>query len=305
MSTPTLVVMAAGMGSRYGGLKQIDPIGPNGEAILEYSVFDALRAGFGKVVFIIRKDIEEAFRASVGGRFEKQVAVEYAFQALDRLPSGFTVPDGRTKPWGTAHAVMSAAGIAREPFAVINADDFYGAASFAAMAGHLRGVRESGVAEGAMVGYILRNTLSDHGPVARGICREDAEGCLVDVVERTKIEREGAEARFLDEKGAWQPIPGDAATSMNLWGFTPAIFPLLDEEFARFLRESGGDPKAEFYIPTPVQRLIAAKRLRVRILRSGAPWFGITYRDDKPRVVESIRRLVEQGAYPARLWPET
>ena len=305
MSTPTLVVMAAGMGSRYGGLKQIDPIGPNGEAILEYSVFDALRAGFGKVVFIIRKDIEEAFRASLGGRFEKLVAVEYAFQALDRLPSGFTVPDGRTKPWGTAHAVMSAAGIAREPFAVINADDFYGAASFAAMAGHLRGVRESGAAEGAMVGYILRNTLSDHGPVARGICREDAEGCLVDVVERTKIEREGAEARFLDEKGAWQPIPGDAATSMNLWGFTPAIFPLLEEEFARFLGESGGDPKAEFYIPTPVQRLIAAKRLRVRVLRSGAPWFGITYRDDKPRVVESIRRLVEQGAYPARLWPET
>ena len=297
--------MAAGMGSRYGGLKQIDPIGPNGEAILEYSVFDALRAGFGKVVFIIRKDIEEAFRASLGGRFEKLVAVEYAFQALDRLPSGFTVPDGRTKPWGTAHAVMSAAGIAREPFAVINADDFYGAASFAAMAGHLRGVRESGAAEGAMVGYILRNTLSDHGPVARGICREDAEGCLVDVVERTKIEREGAEARFLDEKGAWQPIPGDAATSMNLWGFTPAIFPLLEEEFARFLGESGGDPKAEFYIPTPVQRLIAAKRLRVRVLRSGAPWFGITYRDDKPRVVESIRRLVEQGAYPARLWPET
>jgi UTP-glucose-1-phosphate uridylyltransferase len=305
MSTPTLVVMAAGMGSRYGGLKQIDPIGPNGEAILEYSVFDALRAGFGKVVFIIRKDIEEAFRASVGRRFEKRVAVEYAFQALDRLPSGFTVPAGRTKPWGTAHAVMSAAGIAREPFAVINADDFYGAASFAAMAGHLRGVRESGVAEGAMVGYILRNTLSDHGPVARGICREDAEGCLVDVVERTKIEREGVEARFLDEKGAWQPIPGDAATSMNLWGFTPAIFPLLEEEFARFLRESGGDPKAEFYIPTPVQCLIAAKRLRVRVLRSGAPWFGITYRDDKPRVVESIRRLVEQGAYPARLWPET
>lgn len=305
MSTPTLVVMAAGMGSRYGGLKQIDPIGPNGEAILEYSVFDALRAGFGKVVFIIRKDIEEAFRASVGGRFEKRVAVEYAFQALDRLPPGFTVPDGRTKPWGTAHAVMSAAGIAREPFAVINADDFYGAASFAAMAGHLRGVHESGAAEGAMVGYILRNTLSDHGPVARGICREDVEGCLVDVVERTKIEREGAEARFLDEKGAWQPIPGDAATSMNLWGFTPAIFPLLEEEFARFLGESGGDPKAEFYIPTPVQRLIAAKRLRVRVLRSGAPWFGITYRDDKPRVVESIRRLVEQGAYPARLWPET
>lgn len=305
MTSPSLVVMAAGMGSRYGGLKQIDPIGPGGEAILEYSVFDALRAGFGKVVFIIRKDIEEAFRSSIGARFEKQVAVEYAFQALDRLPAGFPVPAGRTKPWGTAHAVMSAAGIAREPFAVINADDFYGAASFAAMAGHLRGAREGGLAEGAMVGYILRNTLSDHGSVARGICREDAAGCLVDIVERTKIERDGAQARFLGEKGGWQPISGDAVTSMNLWGFTPAIFPLLEEEFARFLRESGGDPKAEFYIPTPVQRLIAVKRLRVRILRSGAPWFGITYRDDKPRVVESLRRLVDQGVYPARLWPET
>jgi UTP-glucose-1-phosphate uridylyltransferase len=302
MKTPTLVVMAAGMGSRYGGLKQIDPIGPGGETILEYSVYDALRAGFGKVVFVIRRDIEEAFRTAVGARFEKRVAVEYAFQALEDLPKGFSVPPGRTKPWGTSHAVMSAAKVVREPFAVINADDFYGAAAFGAIAGYLRSAGEQGTAEGAMVGYVLRNTLSDHGPVARGVCREDADGCLVDVVERTKIERDGAGARFVDEKGGWQSIPGDSVTSMNFWGFTPAIFGLFESEFVRFLRESGNDPKAEFYIPTPVQRLIVAQRLRVRILRCDAPWFGITYRDDKPRVVESIGRLVAQGAYPARLW---
>jgi len=304
MNAPSLVVMAAGMGSRYGGLKQIDPIGPSGETLLEYSVYDARRAGFGKVVFVIRKDIEEAFRSAVGKRFEKHLAVAYAFQALEDLPSGFAVPEGRTKPWGTSQAVLSAREAVREPFAVINADDFYGAASFRAIADHLRVAEEHHPAEGAMVGYILRNTLSDYGPVARGVCREDAEGCLVEVVERTKVARDGTEARGLDDNGVWQPISGDAVTSMNLWGFTPAIFPLFQEEFVRFLRESGGDLKAEFYIPTPVQRLIAAKRLRIRILRSGAPWFGITYRDDKPRVVESIRRLVAEGEYPPRLWPE-
>lgn len=303
MNAPSLVVMAAGMGSRYGGLKQIDPIGPSGETLLEYSVFDALRAGFGKVVFVIRRDIEEAFRSAVGRRFEQRVAVAYAFQAMEDLPAGFSVPAGRTKPWGTSQAVISARDAVREPFAVINADDFYGATSFRAMADALRAATDRQPAEGAMVGYILRNTLSDHGPVARGVCREDAEGCLQEVVERTKIEREGTEARYLDERGVWQPISGDAVTSMNLWGFTPAIFPLFQEEFVRFLREHSGDLKAEFYIPTPVQRLIAAKRLRVRILRSGAPWFGITYRDDKPRVIESVRRLVAEGEYPSRLWP--
>ncbi|MCC7518931.1 MAG: nucleotidyltransferase [Verrucomicrobiae bacterium] len=300
---PALVVMAAGMGSRYGGLKQIDPVGPGGETILEYSVFDALRAGFGKVVFILRKDIEEAFRAAVGRRFEKRIAVEYAFQSLDDLPKGFATPAGRSKPWGTSQAVLSVRGKVREPFAVINADDFYGAASFKTLAKDLETAREGRLAEGAMVGYVLRNTLSDHGPVARGVCREDAEGCLLDVTERTKIERAGNDARFVDDQGEWHALSGDSVVSMNFWGFTSAIFPLFEEEFVHFLRKNADDPKAEFYIPTPVQRLIATQRLRVRVLRSGAPWFGITYREDKPRVVESIRRLVEDGEYPPRLGP--
>jgi UTP-glucose-1-phosphate uridylyltransferase len=298
MQSPTLLVMAAGMGSRYGGLKQIDPVGPSGETIIDYSIYDALRAGFGKLVFVIRKDIEQAFKETVGARFEKRVPVEYVFQELDELPAGFTVPEGRTKPWGTTQAVLMAADIVREPFAVINADDFYGAESYRVLAEHLR----SGSADYAMVGFILRNTLSDFGSVARGVCRVDAEGYLATVEELTNIERDGQHASNTDQAGKITKLTGDEAVSMNYWGFTPQIFPQLREVFHHFLERSGKELKTESYVPSAVNELLASGRARVKVLRSNDPWFGVTYREDRPRVVDSIGRLIAEGRYPAQLW---
>jgi UTP-glucose-1-phosphate uridylyltransferase len=299
---PTLLVLAAGMGSRYGGLKQVDGVGPNGEAIIDYCVYDALRAGFSKLVFVIRRDIEKAFREAVGDRFERRTQVEYTFQELDMLPAGFTVPPTRQKPWGTAHAVLVSAGKIREPFAVINADDFYGADSFRVLAQHLRTARDTGVADYSLVGYTLRNTLSDHGTVSRGVCRADGQGYLQSVVERTKIEKDGAGARFVDEHGQWQRLTGDEPVSMNMWGFTPSVFENLRHEFEKFLRARAHDPKSEFFIPTPVNDLISAGQARVKVLPTTSSWFGITYREDKPAVINSIQRLVAQGDYPANLW---
>jgi UTP-glucose-1-phosphate uridylyltransferase len=295
---PTLLILAAGMGSRYGGLKQIDPVGPNGEAIIDYSVFDALRAGFGKLVFVIRKDIEQPFRESIGQRFEKRADVRYVFQELTSLPAGFTVPAGRIKPWGTSHAILMAEGTIHEPFAAINADDFYGAESYRVLAGHLR----SGSDEYAMVGFILRNTLSEHGSVSRGVCQVNGAGRLVSVRELTKIEKASLGATYTDESGVKHPLTGEEIVSMNMWGFDARLFGVLKEKFVEFLRKHSNEQKSEYYIPSAVNDLIVQKAIKLKVLPSRDSWFGVTYREDKPMVEAGIRRLIAAGKYPARLW---
>jgi UTP-glucose-1-phosphate uridylyltransferase len=301
MTSPTLLVLAAGIGSRYGGLKQIEPVGPNGQTIIDYSVYDALRAGFGKIVFVIRRDIEQSFREIVGARFEKRVAVEYVFQELDRLPDGFHVPAGRTKPWGTTHAILCAADAIHEPFAVINADDFYGAEGYRLLTQHLT----SGSSDYAMAGFILRNTLSDFGSVARGICQVSDTGMLESVVELTHIERDGSAARNTDAAGHVTRLTGDEIVSMNMWGFTPQIFAGLRAYFGKFLEEKTNDLKAECYLPSAVNTLVSAGEARVKVLPSQEAWFGVTHRADHARVVAGIDRLIRSGAYPERLGPET
>ena len=296
--SPTLLVLAAGMGSRYGGLKQIDPVGPGGETIIDYSIYDALRAGFGKLVFVIRKDIEQQFREVVGARFEKRVAVEYVFQGLDNIPPGFQVPAGRSKPWGTTQAILMAADAIHEPFAAINADDFYGAESYRLLAQHL----QPGVADYSMVGFILSNTLSEFGSVARGVCRVDSANYLQSVVEYTAIEREAGLVRNKDADGKITMLNGDEAVSMNMWGFTPRVFAQLKEQFEQFLRQSGSDLKKECYIPSTVNEMLQAGQAKVKVLRSNDSWFGVTYREDHAHVVESIRQLVKGGKYPESLW---
>jgi UTP-glucose-1-phosphate uridylyltransferase len=298
MKSPTLLVLAAGLGSRYGGLKQIDPVGPNGETIIDYSIFDALRAGFGRLVFIIRKDIEQAFKESVGARFEMQAPVDYVFQELDMLPPGFSVPEGRTKPWGTTHAVLTAAGYIHEPFAVINADDFYGEESYRALAQHL----QSGTTDYAMVGFILRNTLSDFGAVSRGVCQVNSAGFLQEVVELTKIEPDGAFARSIDSAGNETRLTGDEMVSMNMWGFTPQVFGQLHEQFQKFLALNHSEMRSECYLPTAMNELVLEGQARVKVLRTKDSWFGVTSREDRARVVESIGRLIDDGSYPKRLW---
>jgi len=298
MTSPTLVVLAAGMGSRYGGLKQIDPVGPCGETIIDYSIYDALRAGFGKLVFVIRKDIEQTFRQVVGARFESHIAVEYVFQELDMLPHGFSVPHGRTKPWGTTHAVLAATGAVHEPFAVINADDFYGMQSYQVLASHLL----SGTQDYAMVGFVLRNTLSDFGAVSRGICQVSDDGALRGVVELTHIQREPQGARNTDATGRVTMLTGDELVSMNMWGFTPAIFSQLQENFQSFLALKGTDARSESYLPNAVNELVLNGKARVKVLRTNDAWFGFTYREDHPRVAASISRLIHSGRYPERLW---
>jgi len=290
--------MAAGMGSRYGGLKQIEPVGPGGETIIDYSIYDALRAGFGKLVFVIRKDIEQPFKEVVGARFEKRIAVDYVFQELDKLPPGFHVPAGRTKPWGTTQAILMTVDAIREPFAVINADDFYGPESYRVLSEHL----QSGAADYAMVGFVLRNTLSEFGTVARGVCQVSGDGCLKEIVELTSIGPDGSQAKNTDSEGKVIMLTGDEPVSMNMWGFTPQVFGQLQEHFKRFLELSGADLKKECYIPSTVNELLLAGQARVKVLRSNDSWFGVTYREDHAQVVESIQRLVHSGIYPERLW---
>jgi dTDP-glucose pyrophosphorylase len=298
---PTLLVLAAGMGSRYGGLKQVDPVGPNGETIIDYCIYDALRAGFGKVVFVIRHDIEAAFREAVGARFEKRLPVEYAFQELDKIPTGFAVPAGRKKPWGTTHATLIAEDVIREPFAMINADDFYGADSFRVLGGFLSKASVTSI-DYSMVGFILRNTLSDHGTVSRGVCEVDSNGMVKQVVELLKIERHGNAARNLDGKGGSQPLTADEYCSMNMWGFTPTLFGLLREEFTKFLKKHGGEEKSECLIPTVVNHLIASGRATLKVLPTKSSWFGVTYQEDRPKVMENVRALIRRGEYPQKLW---
>ena len=297
MTKPTLLILAAGMGSRYGGLKQIDPVGPNGETIIDYSIYDALRAGFGKLVFVIRHDFEQAFKETVGARFEKRVPVEYVFQGLEMLPPGFSVPAGRTKPWGTTHAILLAEHAVREPFAAINADDFYGREAYQVLARHLT----SGTTDYAMVGFVLRNTLSKHGTVARGVSRVDENNYLTSIVEMLKIEPDGGGAKNTEADGKITRLTGDEAVSMNFWGFTPAVFGQLRTQFTAFLKKSGQEEKFECYIPATVGELVTAGQARVKVLRTNDSWFGVTYREDRSRVVESIGQLIVRGIYPEKL----
>lgn len=295
----TLVVLAAGIGSRYGGLKQIEAVGPHGAIVIEYSVFDAIRAGFDRVVCVIRRDIEKDFRSLIAARFETRIDVEYVFQEMDDLPPGFSAGD-RRKPWGTGHAVLAARSAVPALFAVINADDFYGRRSFAALGTFLRGV-DPQATDYSMVGFTLRNTLSEHGTVARGLCDIDSQGWLHSVVECTKIEKDGRGARLADDADA-RRLTGDETVSMNMWGFTPRLFAQLQKAFPTFLRQCGHDPKAEFFLPTVVDALIRANEARVNVLQTPEHWFGVTYPQDKAVVAAGIGELVRQGVYPEKLW---
>lgn len=301
---PTLLVLAAGMGSRYGGLKQLDPVGPSGETILDYAVFDAIRAGFGRVIFVIRKEFEDAFRTQVAAKYAGGIAVDYAFQALTALPAGFAPPAGREKPWGTGHAVWCARDTLNGPFAVIGADDFFGRDAFVQLAGFLTegaGAVESAVRPPpsaipsyAMVGYRLANTLSENGAVARGVCTVAGGGQLQAVVENTGILR--------TDVGSGAKYSGDETVSMNCWAFTPELFAALDRQFAAFLTARGGELKSEFYLPEAVSAQIAAGEAVVTVRPTTASWFGVTYREDKPRVEAALAELVARGEYPARLF---
>lgn len=298
---PTLVILAAGIGSRYGGLKQMEPVGPSGEFILDYSVYDAIRAGFGKVVFVVRRDIEELFKSTMGKRIARHVAVEYVCQELTDLPAGFAAPADRKKPWGTGHALLTAAPAVNEPFGVVNADDFYGRRSYEVLAQFLH--RTAAAPDRyCMVGFPLRNTLSAHGSVARGVCAADEQGNLRTVVERTRIEQAGAAARFQDEAGRWQALTGDELVSLNMWGFKPSIFECLRREFTEFLELRGEDLKAEFFIPTVVNTLIVRQQVRTAVLETPETWCGVTYPQEKDVVVQRIRALIAAGVYPANLW---
>ncbi len=300
---PTLVVLAAGMGSRYGGLKQVDPVGPSGEAILDYSVFDAIRGGFGKVVFIIRKDFEAEFKEKVGKKYEGTIPVDYCYQDINDLPSPYAVPAGRTKPWGTAHATRSARKVVTGPFAVINADDFYGRDAFAQLGKFLSEPADDGLRHHfAMVGYKLELTLSENGSVARGICEVAADGSLRGVTEMTKLVRTGATAENREDEANPVKVPLDARVSMNLWGFTPGLFDELEQRFPAWLAKNGSLPKSEWYIPFVVDELIKEGKADCRVLPTESSWFGVTYREDKPFVMAEIKKLVDAGEYPAKLF---
>lgn len=286
------------MGSRYGGLKQIDPVGPAGETIIDYSIYDALRAGFGRIVFVIRHDIEDAFREAIGRKFEKRAPVDYVFQELDKVPPGFSVPANRTKPWGTCHAILMAEDVIHEPFAAINADDFYGASSYKILHDQLT----SGSPDYAMVGFVLRNTLSEYGTVSRGLCSGDSNNYLQSIVELTKIEKDGNGAKYADESDAIHRLSGDEIVSMNTWGFHPSLFAHLHKLFADFLKKHGREERSEFFIPTAINFLVNSGKARLKVLRTPDSWFGVTYREDKPHVVASIRALVTRGDYPGKLW---
>ena len=297
---PTLVVLAAGMGSRYGGLKQIDPVGPSGEVILDYSVYDALRAGFGKVVFIIRKDIEEAFREAIGSHFEGRIPVEYAFQSMDDLPDGFAVPEDRIKPWGTTHATLACRDAVREPFGVINADDFYGRGSFELLARALE-KRADRSGDHVLIGFPLRNTVSEHGTVSRGICGVGDDGNLTEVEECHRIKPVSGGIEVGRASGT-EVLDGSQTVSMNMWGFTPDFFPAAMAGFSRFLRAMPDPLKSEYYIPTVVQDLIDGGEARVEVIQSDETWLGVTYPEDKPAVQKGLRGLIAEGVYPERLW---
>ena len=297
---PTLLVLAAGMGSRYGGLKQLDGLGPNGETIMDYSVFDAIRSGFGKVVFVIRKSFEKDFKDVFLTRFKGNIEVDFVFQEIDSIPEGCSFNPERSKPWGTGHAVLVGASVVNEPFAVINADDFYGADAFKVLASFLT-ENEHKKDTYAMVGYKLGNTLSESGPVSRGVCKVDENGILQSVVERSKIERSGG-VIFYQDNTTTVDIPETELVSMNCWGFTPDFFTHLKQQFVQFLADKGQSLTSEFYIPTAVNALIESEKVEVKVMQTSAKWFGVTYRDDRSSAVLSINNLIKKGEYPSKLW---
>jgi hypothetical protein len=304
----TLLILAAGMGNRYGGLKQIDRFGPSGETIMDYAVYDGLAAGFAKVVFVIRHDFESDFRALVGGKYENRLSVDYVFQELDDLPPGFTAPTGRTKPWGTAHAIWCARRCVKEPFVSVNADDYYGKSAFKAVAQHLM---QAGVGDGnsgcppeyCLVGYPVLQTLSEHGAVARAICEVDEEGFLKALVERTRVERSGDAARYVDEAGSVRVLKGDEVVSMNMLGFSPSVFDQLERHLIGFLEvPKRGLDDSECLIPVVLGQILAEKAARVRVLPTSDSWFGVTHAKDKPAAIKTIREMVMRGEYPSPIW---
>lgn len=299
---PTLFVLAAGMGSRYGGLKQLDGLGPNGETIMDYSIFDAIRGGFGKIVFVIRKDFEEDFRKKIISKYENHIPVEVVFQSIDKLPEGFTCPAERVKPWGTNHAVLMGKEVTREPFAVINADDFYGRDSFAVIGKFLSELPEGAKNTYCMVGFRVGNTLSESGTVARGICSTDENRHLTTVVERTEIMRINGVVSYKDENGEWVGIEDNTPVSMNMWGFTPDYFNYSEEYFIDFLKENIDKPKAEYYIPLMVNKLINDGTATVEVLDTTSRWFGVTYAADRQGVVDKLQALADSGEYPSKLF---
>ena len=298
---PTIVILAAGLGTRYGGLKQIDPVGPNGELLIDYSVYDALNAGFGKLVFVIRHYFENAFKEKFGGRFGDRAETAYAYQEMDACLDGFKAPADRDKPWGTAHAILVAKDVIDRPFVVINADDYYGPNSFKMMAEFLRGP-EISPANYVMVGFGLRNTLSNYGAVSRGVCHCDEEIFLLDVVERKRVEKRGQAACYVDDDGTEHMLKGEEVVSMNLWGFHPAVFAHLSQQFRDFLAKHVNQPKSELYIPSAVDSLVKTGRVKVKVLRTHDNWFGVTYRQDREIAERSIARLIADGVYPEKLW---
>lgn len=304
MIKPTLVIMAAGKGSRYGGPKQIDPVGPNNEIIMEYSIYDAIKAGFGRVVFVINKEMEEIFEKVIVERIAKYVDTAYAFQEIANIPINFEVPPERIKPWGTGHAVLCCKGIVNTPFAVINADDFYGPTAFKEIQKFLLGAKDTKLShQYAMVGFAIENTLSVNGTVARGICRVDDEDNLQDIFERTMIKKFKDFAKYLQEDREWINIPKDSIVSMNIWGFTPSIFPELEAGFQSFLVQNKANIlKSEYLLPGVVDNLIKEERAKVKVLTTKEQWYGVTYKEDKPIVKEAIKKLIASGVYPEKLW---
>lgn len=292
------------MGSRYGGLKQLDGLGPHGETIMDYSIYDAIQAGFGKIVFVIRKDFEEQFREKVLSKYEGHILAELVFQGIDALPEGFTVPEGREKPWGTNHAVLMAKDVINEPFCVINCDDFYNRDCFKVIGKYLADLPEGAKNDYAMVGFRVGNTLSENGTVSRGVCSTNKEGHLTTVVERTKIERRDGKVQYLDDNGSWVTVDDNTPVSMNVWGFTPDYLDYSEEYFKEFLSDPRNmeNKKSEYFIPMMVNKLITDGTATVKVLDTTSTWFGVTYPEDREGVVERIKRLVDEGVYPSKLF---
>jgi UTP-glucose-1-phosphate uridylyltransferase len=301
---PTLLILAAGMGTRYGGLKQIDPIGPSGEIIIDYSIYDAVNAGFGKVVFVVRHCFESVFKEKIGNKFDNLVETAYSYQEVDTCVEGFELPKDRGKPWGTGHAILVACDLIHEPFAVINADDYYGPSAFKAMAGFLT-TKDLSCNDYAMVGYTLRDTLSEYGYVARGLCRCDENMFLRGIIERKKIEKTSNGARYFEDDGTEHALTGNEIISRNMWGFQPSIFNHLKVSFARFLEERGNESNSELFIPTVVDELINKEKATVKVLHANDKCFGVTYRRDAVTATRCVRQLIKQGLYPENLWDQS
>ncbi|KLU70185.1 MAG: hypothetical protein RHS_3962 [Robinsoniella sp. RHS] len=304
---PVLVIMAAGMGSRYGGLKQIDPVDEQGHIIIDFSIFDAVKAGFEKVVFIIKKEDEADFKECIGDRMSKQMDVSYVYQDLHNIPEGFEVPEGRVKPWGTGHAILSCLGKVDGPFAVINADDYYGQHAFETIYNYLSTHEDDEQYRYTMVGYVLENTLTDHGHVARGVCETDEQGFLVGIHERTRIEKRSEGAAYTEDDGiTWTKIPAGSTVSMNMWGFSKSILEELQNRFAAFLKQNleSNPLKCEYFLPTVVGELLEEKKATVEVLKSSDRWYGVTYKEDKQVVVDAVENFKKQGLYPEKLWEE-